>query len=362
MLLSPFKKPTFVGLDLGHHSLKVVFVERTGSGWKVARCGSVPTPPGSIKDGVVVDQEAVTSALKTLIKQAHVSASAANIAVAGGTVVVRTVRIPKMPEATLRKSIKYEASRYVPNSTEDSYIEFEIIGQAAENQMDVLIVAAPKDIVESRVRACEAAGLDVEAVDVEAFAAYRSLVEADQLQNWGETTIALVDIGATTANMGVIEKGVFAMTRTIPHGGQTMTDALKSYFKLSDENAESGKAQLDLRELLVSEKGPKENPPLRVVQPHVDELVREIRRSLNYYQSQQTEGAQANTVSVLMLCGGCASMQGMAEYIGHKLSLDTRAISLYDNPRFTGPGSDNDRGYDLAVASGLAMRAYPMAA
>jgi type IV pilus assembly protein PilM len=268
-----------------------------------------------------------------------------------------------MPEATLRKSIKYEASRYVPNSTEDSYIEFEIIGPAAENQMDVLIVAAPKDIVESRVRACEAAGLDVEGVDVEAFAAYRSLVESDQLQNWGETTIALVDIGATTTNMGVIEKGVFAMTRTIPHGGQTMTDALKSYFKLSDENAESGKAQLDLKELLGSDKNPKENPPLRIVQPHVDELVREIRRSLNYYQSQQTEGSQTNNVSVLMLCGGCASMQGLAEYIGHKLSLDTRAISLYDNPRFTGPGNDvREHGFALAVASGLAMRAYPKAA
>jgi len=362
MRLSPFRMPSFVGLDLGHHSLKAVHVERTGTGWKVAKHGSVPTPPGSIKDGVVVDQDAVTNALRALLKQSHVSANAANIAVSGGTVVVRTVRIPKMPEATLRKSIKYEASRYVPNSTEDSYIEFEIIGPAVENQMDVLIVAAPKDIVESRVKACEAAGLDVEAVDVEAFAAYRSLVEADQLQNWGETTIALVDIGATTTNMGVIEKGVFAMTRTIPHGGQTMTDALKSYFKLSDEDAESGKAQLDLRELLSSEKGAKENPPLRVVQPHVDELVREVRRSLNYYQSQQTEGAQANSVSVLMLCGGCASMQGLAEYIGHKLSLDTRAISLYDNPRFAGPTSGNDRGYDLAVASGLAMRAYPKAA
>jgi type IV pilus assembly protein PilM len=362
MRLSPFKKPTFVGLDLGHHALKAVHVERTSSGWKVARCGSVPTPPDAIRDGVVVDQQAVTDALKTLLKQSHVSATAANIAVSGGTVVVRTVRIPKMPEATLRKSIKYEASRYVPNSTEDSYIEFEIIGQAPDNQMDVLIVAAPKDIVESRVRACEAAGLEVEAVDVEAFAAYRSLIECDQLQDWGETTIALVDIGATTTNMSVVEKGVFAMTRSIPHGGQMLTDALKSYFKLGDEDAENGKAQLDLRDLL-GDKNPKENPPLRVVQPHVDELVREIRRSLNYYQSQQTEGTQANTVSVLMLCGGCASMQGLADYLNHKLSIDTRSISLYDNPRFTGPNSDaGERGYELAVASGLAMRAYPRAA
>ena len=73
--------------------------------------------------------------------------------------------------ATLRKSIKFEAGRYVPNSPEDSYIEFEILGQADEDNMSVLIVASPREIVESRVRACELAGIEVEIVDVEAFAA-----------------------------------------------------------------------------------------------------------------------------------------------------------------------------------------------
>lgn len=362
MRLSPFKSKSLIGLDIGHHTIKAVSMDRTSAGWRIGRTGSAPTPPDSVKDGVVIDQAAVADAIRSLLREAKIGANGAIIAVSGGTVVCRIVRIPKMPEATLRKSIKFEASRYVPNSAEDSYIEFEIVGYSEDGQMDVLIVAAPRDIVESRVNACQAAGLEVEIVDVGAFAAYRSLVEADQLQNYTDTTIALVDIGATTTNMSIVECGVFTMTRTINQGGQTLTDALKQYFKLSSEDAEAGKAQLDVSELL-DEKTPKENPPLRVIQPHLDELVREIRRSLNYYQSQQKEGSQANAVKQILLCGGGAALTGMPEYIGHKLGIPTTAVKLYSNPRITGPEPERPAAeYDLAVAAGLAMRAHAKAA
>jgi type IV pilus assembly protein PilM len=357
-----FSKKSFVGIDLGHYSMKVVVLERNPAGWRVLKYASAPTPPDSVKDGVIVDAASLVPALKSLLKESGVNAAGAMIAVSGGSVVVRQVRMPKMAEATLRKSIKFEASRYVPNSVEDSYIEFEIIGPVDDSQMDVLMVAAPKDVVESRLHACEQAGLEVEAVDIEAFAMYRSLVEADLDNEWKEHTIALVDVGAATTNISVISAGVFAMTRSIPQGADTLTQALKSYFKLSDDDAESGKAQLDLRELLEDGSKPKENPPLRVLQPHVDDLVREIRRSLNYYQSQQQEGTQAKTIDHILLTGGGAKLAGLAEYFSHKLSISTTLHDVFANPRFTHFGDPEESGLDLSVASGLAMRAYAKAA
>lgn len=362
MPLSPFRKKAFVGLDLGHFMIKLVQVERAHNGWKVVRFDAIETPPGAVRDGVVVDQQAMAGAIRQLLKRSGSSATTSCIAVAGGSVVVRAVRIPKMPEATLRKSIKYEAGRYVPSSVEDSYVEFEIIGDADESQMDVLIVAAPRDLVESRVKACEVAGLEVEAVDVEAFAIYRALIEADADPTWLEKTVALVDIGSTTTNVSVISKGVFAMTRAIPHAGANLTDALKAYFKLEDADAEQGKAQLDFG-ALVDESSPIENPPLRVLQPHIDELIREIRRSLNYYQSQQTESGGANPVSQMVVCGGGANLKGLDRYFEHKLGLPVSSLGIFDNPRFSWAGtSEQGSGLELAVASGLAMRAYPRAA
>jgi type IV pilus assembly protein PilM len=362
MALNPFGKQSYVGIDIGHFAVKAVQVERVPTGWRITRSGSAATPPDAVKESVVVDPEAVGEVIRQLLRETNINASAANIAVAGGTVVVRNVRIPKMPEATLRKSIKYEAGRYVPNSVEDSYIEFEVIGDVDETQMEVLIVAAPKDVVESRIKACEAAGLEVEAVDVEPFAAYRSLIESDPNHDYSDKTVALVDIGAFTTSMSVISNGVFSMTRSLPQGSHTLTEALKNYFKLSQDDAEAGKAQLDMREL-ASATGPQENPPLRVVQPHLDDLIREIRRSLNYYQSQQTEGAQGKSVDTVLISGGGSKMTGLAEYVSHKLALPAKCLGVLDNPRFVwAEPEEAGKGLDLAVASGLAMRTESRAA
>lgn len=358
MSLSLFKKKAFVGIDLGSAAIKAVQVERTGDSWKITRSAVVSTPTESVKDGVVVDIDAVGLCIKSALKQGRISATSAIIAVAGGSVIVRTVRIPKMAEATLRKSIKFEAGRYVPSSIEDSFIEFEILGDAPEGQMDVLIVASPREIVESRIAACAKAGLEVEIVDIEAFAMFRSLIEAHNDRGLSAETIALVDVGAQTTNVSVVSNGVFAMTRTIPQAGKTLSEALKTYFKLDDADAEQGKSQLDLGSLLM-EGQVMENPPLRILQPHIDELIREIRRSLNYYQSQQTESGQPKPVTKLVLSGGGAKLAGLAPYFEHKLGLPVSCSGIYDNPRFIASnGQPDDAGLELAVASGLAMRAF----
>lgn len=355
MSLKLFRKKAYVGVDLGTNSIKLVQIEKTGDHWSVTRHGEAQTPEDTIKDGVVIDSEAVGEALRQAMKEGKISATSAIIGVAGGSVIVRNVRIQKMPEATLRKSIRFEAGRYVPSSVEDSFIEFEIIGDAPDNHMDVLIVAAPREIVKSRIEACSKAGLEVEIVDIEAFAMYRALVESEIGSEYNEHTVALVDIGATSTNVSVINKGVFAMTRSIPQAGATLTSALENYFKLEHEDAEKGKAQLDLKTLIDSE-GPVDNPPLRVLQPHVDDLIREIRRSLNYYQSQQTDQGEPNPVTKLIVSGGGARLAGIAEYMEFKLEIPTDTVGVFDNTRFVRASDDDEPGLELCVASGLALR------
>ncbi len=362
MSLKIFKQKSYIGVDIGHHTVKVAAVERIGPGWRVTHVGSAHTPPDSLKEGVVADAAAIGQAIREACRNANLSPTAATVSVAGGQVVVRTVRVPSMPEAMLRKSIRLEAGRYVPNSVEDSYIEFEIIGYSPDGQMDVMIVAAPRELVESRLRACDHAGLDVDVVDIEPFAASRSIIETDLDHSWHQDNVALIDIGSNSTNVSVISRGQFSMTRSIAQGGLTMTQALKTYFKLSDEEAEAGKAQLDFRELL-NDGTPRENPPLRILQPHADELVREMRRSLNYFQSQQSESGEPMTVNTMVVTGGGAKLPGLAEYMGAKLGLSVVSIGVLDNPRFSYAGGlDVGSGMEFVVATGLAMRPYLKAA
>lgn len=353
MPLNFFKTQKRIGLDIGHSNIKIAQVESTSTGYLIHTMHSIPTPQNAVQDSVVVDVEATASAIKQLLKQARMDANTAHLAVAGPTVIVRTVKMPQMPEAALRKSLRFEAARYVPSSVEDSYIECEIIGNSSDGQMDVLIVASPKDIVEGRIAAAESAGLEVDIVDVEAFASYRAFVEADaDFQPSGP--FVLVDMGGQITDVSVVDGGKFALTRSIPLAGEALTNALQSYFKLSYEEATQGKLVLDLRPLIDTQ-GPLENPPLRVVQPLIDELIREIRRSINYFQSQQGD-ARDKKPSQLILTGGSSQMTGLPEYFSHKLGLQVITPNFFMNPRFTfEEPSENIEQCAFGVALGLAM-------
>lgn len=354
--MSLLGKRICVGLDIGSSRLRALQMERSGVNWRVVRRASAPTPPDCIKDGVVTDVPKLAEAIKKLFKDGKISATSVCIAAAGGAVFVRPVAFPKMNEAVLRKSIKFEATRYVPGSVEDSYVDFEILGQLPENQMNVLIVAAPKDIVESRIAACAEAGLDVDVVDVEVFATYRSLLESDPEFIPGQSTVGIIEIGAQSSTVSIIHQGVFAMHRSIPHGGKLLTDVLATQFGLTQEEAEEGKMTLDVSELVGGPQTP-ENPPLRVILPHLEDLVREIRRSVNYFQTQTGEGTDTRTVHKLLLTGGGAKLKGLDLYLDHRLMIQVVEAGLYDNSRFMGGSAEEGRGVDLAVAAGLALRA-----
>lgn len=356
MPLSMFGKEKYIGIDIGHSTICLAQVEKSGPHWRIASLCSVPTPKESIGDGVVTDPQAVASVLKKCMRDNKITATTANLAVAGSSVVVRTVKMPQMPEATLRKSIRFEAGRYVPSSVEESYIEFEILDNLEDGQMEVLIAASPRDMVESKIEAAKIAGLDVECIDVEAFSLYRSLIECDERSQTENETIAIIDIGGENTQVSVIDHQIFSLTRSIPIGGTALTKALENYFKLSPEDAEEGKRSLDLRPL-IDTSGPMENPPLRVVQPIVDELVREVRRSLNYFQSQQTGATTPSNINRLMFAGGGSLLQGLPEYMCHKLGIEFETPNLFDNPRFVFDGVEpNIPPNAIAIAIGLAMR------
>ncbi len=357
MGLNPFAKESYVGVDIGTHTLKAVQLEPCPGGWRILAAGSFPSPTESVRDGVVVDTEGVGHAIRDLVRAHDITASTANIAVAGSSVIVRTVKLPKMNEASLRKSIKFEAGKYVPSSIEDSYIEFEIIGDCEDNKMDVLVVAAPKEMVESRVTACRLAGLDTELVDIEGFALYRALIEYQADNNYKDEVIALVDMGGWHTHISMIAYGQFSLTRSIPIAGATFTDAISTYFRTNPGEAEETKRRLDFAQLCEENANIQDSAELRLLQPIVDELVREIRRSINYYQTQHTEGGSGAPVSTVIATGGCSRVPGIGQYIGYKLGIPCVALGVWDTGRFQFASDDMDvGGEDYGVAAGLAMR------
>jgi type IV pilus assembly protein PilM len=354
-------KKAFVGVDIGHSKIKVVQVETANGGYRVTKVGSASTPPDSVRDGQINNADEIGVAIRSAMKDAHISAGHAVVAAAGGAVFVRTVPFPKMTAQMLRDSVKYEAARYVPGSVEDSYVEAEISGPLSDTQMNVLLAAAPRDVVQGRIDACEKAGLSVSIVEIETFSTYRALLEFDPTREVNEKTYMIVDIGAANTGVTVVDKGAFVMHRSMPTAGNAFTEALRQAFKLEAVDAEAGKTVLDMHELLSP--GAQENPPLKVIQTQVDDLIRELRRSMNYLQTQSQQAEQsAGSIDAIILSGGGAMLKGLGAYIQNKLGVPVHSVGVFDNSLILQSGQFEGSGHDLAVATGLAIRAHLKAA
>jgi type IV pilus assembly protein PilM len=241
-------------------------------------------------------------------------------------------------------------------------VEFEIIGDADDpSQMNVWLVASPREMIDSRVNTLEEAGLEPLVIDVEAFALIRSLVELNSSDRYLRQTVALVDMGAGHTDVNVVSQGEFALTRNIPIAGDSFTNAIKSLTGASFEESEQIKLDMT-RAYPVDQLGEMQadNRNWKVVQPLLDELVREIRRSINFYHSQFPEGNTEAFVTNVVLTGGTARMPGMDAYMSAKLSIPTETAGVFKESAISigrVPGQFLDEhGPVLAVGTGLALK------
>lgn len=356
MILSQlFGSETVIGVDIGSRLTKIVLAEPVGSGrWNITKAASCSTPPDAVKDGIIVERYAVAQALKNLLSVtglSHVTGAVA--AISGPGVLVRHVQLPRMSEATLRKSVRYEAAKYITTNVDDSTVEFEIIGATvgSDDKMDVMLVAAPQEMINSRTETLEMADLEPISMDFEAFAVQRALIDVSPTRPGEGATLALLSIGASSSELNIVANGYHALSRSIGIAGDHFTNALKTENKCTWDEAEQIKHLVDMSALLNPEADPDATRTARSVQPVLDEIMREVRRSTNYFRSQVNEGsiglpsqvlaesepgrgAGLANVSRLIITGGSSLLMGLERYMSARLGMPVEIWNAFDNPRF----------------------------
>lgn len=359
---SLFGKDILVGLDIGSSTIKAVQIEPTRGGFRVVRAAQQKTPPGTVRDGVVISRESVAAAVRQMLQTAGIVANGAVLSVSGPSVMVRQIRTPKMSEAVLAKSIRYEAGKYLTTNLDESALAFEILGPCEDDpsQIDVMLVATTRELVESRVQVAELVGLEAIAVDIEAFAALRAIVDLSPDDFLDGNLRAIVDIGASHTEVVLISGPEFALTRSIPIAGDHFSDALKNQYRIEFSEAEARKHEVNMGSLVTGEGSPEMVEMARIVQTTIDELLREIRRSINYFQSQLAEeGGTANLVEILLV-GGSSQMKDLAIYMAARLGLPTRVYDPFASVLIeTTPEAEEwlqEQGAGLTTALGLALK------
>jgi type IV pilus assembly protein PilM len=363
-----------IGLDIGSHNIKAVELEPTRDGIGLRRAGSRPTPPDTLRGGVVADPLSVAESVSALLEALSIDTTAAVAAVSGPTVVVRQVQLPTMPEKRLRKSIQWEARNYISFPVEDSVIEFQIVDEAASDdlgKMDVILCACPRDIVDSRVETLELAGLDPVAVEIEPFATIRSLIELAGGPEFDQQTLALVGMGAAYTDISIVKDRHFVLSRVIPIAGNAFTEAVST--ALSIDSQEATRVKETAMELVTSEEeraaqDPTAQQASRAVEPLLEELTREISRSLAYYDYQQqapeTDSADVDSpgVNQIILSGGSARMAGIDRYLNAHVNVPVEIPNIFADGRLSAPDSTTEylsqHSCELVVGAGLALRQH----
>lgn len=347
----------YVGIDLGSSELKAVQLAPSGRGAVLEHVYKVATPANAIRDGVVADPALVGEALRQLITDGAFSVRRTVTAVAGPTIVVRQVTMPMMNERELRTSITYEAERFLPYSVDEAQMDAKILGKAEDGQnMDVLIVAAQKDLVLSQASALQYAGLQPAVVEVEPFAMVRSVIAPDD-PRW-DKNIAIINMGAASTSINISKSGFVPFTRNVPIGGDALTKAIVGGLNVSQSEAEKMKRE---QGQILSQRDTAPVPPnvtrvFNVITPPLTELVTEIHKSLDYFRTR----FRGEVIDSVLIGGGTAQLKNMDSFLSHEIGLPVSIADTLNGVSASAADFPADYlkelGPTLIVAMGLARR------
>src|SRR2546430_691671 len=230
-------KKTSVGLDIGSGIIKLVVIDHSGSEPELAKVATTEVAADAIVEGEVMDPGIVAEAIRGLFSAAGVKQRSVVTAVGGRDVIVKKIQMDRMKEADAREVIRWEAEQHVPFDMANVELDFQILDPDAEGlQMNVLLVAAKRELVESRVGLLGEAGLDPSIIDVDAFAIHNSfeLNHPDAMQG----VVGLVNIGHEVTNVNILEDGIPVLTRDLSVGTRRFREDLQREKGLASEEAE----------------------------------------------------------------------------------------------------------------------------
>lgn len=344
-----FKKKNPVGLDIGSSYIKIVQLNDTKAGYELALFDMFPLQYGVISEGAVADKEGLSDTIKELMKKTGVKSGDAVIGISGhSSVIIKKITIPFMTEEELAGSIKYEAEQYVPFDIDDVEIDFQILGmrQEEEGQMDVILVAVKKSTIKDYVEAVERAGLNPVVVDVDSFA-LSNMYEANY-EVAEKATIALVNVGAGTTNITILQDGNPIFTRDSTIGSNYHTEALERALDVSREDAERIKKGQSVE-------GVSADDAQTAMNSASDEIFAEIYRSFEYFRSSVSE----EDIHKIVLSGGAALIKGFHEVMAERLGAEVVIADPFLNIKIP-PKLDiayiQEVAPIAAVAVGLALR------
>jgi len=343
------RKKSVFALDIGSYAIKLVELKKTKKNYQLVNIGSVTLPPEAIIDGALMDSSAIADAIRGLVASSHLKSTNAVTSISGHSVIIKKISIQAMAENELADSIQWEAEQYIPFDIADVNLDFEILGPniADANQMDVLLVAAKKEIVDDYKGVLAEAGITPVVIDIDVFSA-QNMLELNYPPEMGEM-IVVINIGAELSNINVIMDGISLFTRDVASGGGQITEDIQKRFGVSYEDADSAKRGMSVDGVDAAE-------VKKLIEEGADALSYEIARTIDFFLATNSEYKVARAY----ICGGGAKIEGLDKILSEKLKVSVEVADPFKeiscNEKKFDPEYLRDVAPMFGVAVGLAIR------
>lgn len=346
------EKQSVLGVDIGSSSIKLTQLRKEKERAVLETYGELANGPYAklkIGQSVRLQQDAAIQALKDLIRESNSRAKLARVSIPLKSSFIKVISLPFEPGKSAADVIAIEARRHIPVPISEVSLDWWIlpkdsrenkpIGEQEKNS-DVLLAAIHNDVIDEYKKVITGAGLEVAAYEIESFSLIRSSISR------GSPTIAILDIGASSVKMMIVDYGVMKASNLIIKGSQDITLALSQSLGVDFSKAEEMKREIGLSDL------PEHKDIVAVMEPILDHIFFEAQTFLKNFQTKY-----GRSVNKVILSGGGASLKGLADLAVKRLTVEVELANPFaktEHPVFLSHILKTV-GANFSVATGLAL-------
>jgi len=327
------KGPT-LGLEVNSQSLSVVQLEKTKLGVELVRFSEIPTPPNTVREGLIADPDTVGSVVQDLLVQAGLGASGGavvNAVVPGQSVVIRLMPVPTgMPPDELADVVTQEAINHVPFPIKEANLDWSIMPATERTdadgvrRVDVILAAIQKTIVDSYWRMAESAGVTVDRLDISSLATIRALSFAGYLEH-PDSLYMSVNVRHEATDINLVRNGMPLFTRSVLLGVETLAEAVS---RSLDVSTDDGLAMLPAVQLFgMAAPDPRTGQAAQIARTVFGDITDEVARSLEFYRSQVGDVV----IERIILCGPGCQIPQIEEFISNRLNIPAAIANPFGN-------------------------------
>ena len=369
-------KPIAFGLDISDSSIKIAKLKRRGNDFDLACFGEELVPKGVIENGEIKDEKALVELIKKAlakVKGEKLNTKEVIVSIPDEKTFLRVVQLPKMSSEELAKAVFFEAENHIPIPLNESYFDFEMIGPIIDHldHCDVLIVASPKNIVDSYTRAIKSAGLLPYAFEVESLSISRALIKNLITVN----PILLIDFGATRTALILFSGRSIRFVNLLSFSSEKLTQDLALRLKIDLLSAEKIKRNYGLESKIkvqfqektgdfeLEREITEDEEVLKILDSSLSQLVLEINNFIDFYYAHKNHehlSLNRNEIRRILISGGGANLKGLDIYLTKRLGISTIVsnpwINILPDPQSRIPEEYLKRSLSYTETLGLALR------